>query len=264
MPQSIVQVDAFTNQPFKGNPAAICIMEEPADETWMQQVALEMNLSETAYLYPEDDAYHLRWFTPGAEVELCGHATVAAAHVLWQDGHVAKDAESRFNTRSGLLTARLKDDLISVSFPRESVEPFHDIEGIADALGTEGISWAKNRLGYIVVEVESQAALCEVAPDFSTLKALPHHGYCVTAIADDPDIDFVSRFFAPRLGVDEDPVTGSAHCVLGPWWAEKLGKTSLRAYQASERGGDLHVEIGKGTVTLSGQAVTTMRGELLH
>lgn len=264
MTQSVIQVDAFTNTPFAGNSAAICVMDGPADEHWMQQTAIEMNLSETAYLYPEDDGYRLRWFTPGTEVELCGHATVAAAHVLWQDGHVAEDQICRFHTRSGLLTAKLENTRIQVSFPLETVEPAEDSEEIASALGATIIAWSKNRLGYLVAEVKSETALRAMQPDFSALKSFPFHGYCVTCEADASDIDFVSRFFAPAMGVNEDPVTGSAHCVLGPYWAAKLGKTSFTAHQASTRGGDLQVDIGEDSVTLGGQAVTTMRGELLH
>lgn len=264
MTQSVVQVDAFTNTPFAGNSAAICVMDGPADEHWMQQTAIEMNLSETAYLYPEEDGYRLRWFTPGTEVELCGHATVAAAHVLWQDGHVPKDETCRFHTRSGLLTAKLVDSRIQVSFPLETVEPAEDSEDIASALGATIVAWSKNRLGYLVVEVESESALRAMQPDFSALKSFPHNAYCVTCEADANDIDFVSRVFGPNLGIDEDPVTGSAHCVLGPYWADKLRKKTLIAHQASARSGDVQVEVGEDSVTLGGQAVTTMRGELLH
>ena len=262
MGQKITQVDAFTNTPFGGNPAAICVMESPADERWMQHVAVEMNLSETAYLHPEDDGYRLRWFTPGAEVDLCGHATVAAAHVLWEEGHVPLDGACRFHTRSGLLTATRSNDWIHVEFPFESAESFTDDEGIVDALGVTAVNLAKNRLSYVVVEVDSDSAVRATQPDYNALKKLPYHGYIVTAAG--AEIDFVSRFFAPALGVDEDPVTGSAHCVLGPYWAAKLGKTEMRAFQASARGGDVRVTVNESTVTLAGQAVTTLRGELLQ
>lgn len=261
MGQKITQVDAFTNIPFGGNPAAICVMDGPADETWMQRVALEMNLSETAYLHPEEDGYRLRWFTPAAEVNLCGHATVAAAHVLWEEGHVPLETTCRFHTRSGLLTARRNGDWIEVEFPLESTEAFTDTEGIADALGVNALHFEKNRLGYIVVEVASEAEVANVQPDFGALKRTPYHGFMVTARGD--NADFVSRFFAPALGVDEDPVTGSAHCVLGPYWGKKLGKTVMTAFQASARGGDVRVTVSETTVTLGGQAVTTMRGELV-
>lgn len=264
MGQTITQVDAFTNTPFAGNPAAICVMDGPADETWMQNTAIEINLSETAYLYPERDGYRLRWFTPGAEVDLCGHATVAAAHVLWEEGHVAQEHTCRFHTRSGLLTAARNGDWIEVEFPFETNESFADTEGIADALGVRAINLVKNRLNYILIEVESEQVVRDVQPDFSTLRKCPHHGYIVTAPGDSGDIDFVSRFFAPALGVDEDPVTGSAHCVLGPYWAEKLGKPKMTAFQASARGGDVRVTVNEGSVTLGGQAVTTLRGELLQ
>ena len=261
MGQSIVQVDAFTKERFGGNPAAICVMKTAADEVWMQQVALEMNLSETAYLHPENDGYRLRWFTPGAEVDLCGHATVAAAHVLWEDGYVPKDQDCRFYTRSGLLTARLDGDWIRVEFPMQTVEAFEAPEGLECALGAKVVAWSKNSLGYVVAEVEDESALRAMRPDFSTLKTFPFHGFCVTCRGE--DVDFVSRFFTPALAVDEDPVTGSAHCVLGPYWAAKLGRRDMTAFQASARGGDVRVHVGESSVTLAGQAVTTMRGELV-
>jgi PhzF family phenazine biosynthesis protein len=263
MSQPVVQVDAFTSEKFGGTPAAICVMKEAADEAWMQSVAFEMNLSETAYLHPEGDGYRLRWFTPGTEVELCGHATVAAAHALWEDGYVAKDTECRFYTKSGLLTARLEEDWICVDFPMQTVEPISEPEGLSKALDATVLSWSNNSLGYIVVEVEDEESLRAMTPDFSALNCFNFHGYCVTARGDGADIDFVLRFFAPALGANEDPLTGSAHCVLALYWAEKFGKTELVAYQASVRGGDIRVSVGANLVTLGGQAVITMRGDLI-
>ena len=263
MPQEIVQVDAFTHEPFSGNPAAICILSEPAKEDWMQDLALEMNLSETAYLIREDDGYNLRWFTPAAEVDLCGHATVAAAHVLWEDGHVDPSEECLFNTRSGLLTARTRNGWIEVEFPREDFTEIASPNGLAEALGSTPIRVVENRLSYCLAEVESEEVVRGLRPDIQALKDLPFHGFIVTSRSDSEDLDFVSRFFAPKLGVDEDPVTGSAHCLLGPYWQGPLGKSKLMAYQASARGGYVKVAMNGEKVRLSGQAVTVMRGQLL-
>jgi PhzF family phenazine biosynthesis protein len=258
----IVQVDAFTNRPFAGNPAAVCVEPAPRDEAWMRNVAREMNLSETAFLYPEDSGFHLRWFTPAVEVALCGHATLASAHVLWEDGHLSQGEIARFHTRSGVLTAMQKDGWIEMDFPATPNEAADAPPQLAQALGIEPVYVGRNKFDYLV-EVESEAALRALDPDHSLLRKLSIRGIIVTARAS--DYDFVSRFFAPGSGVDEDPVTGSAHCALGPYWAGKLGKTCFRAFQASARGGEVGVRIPPegGRVILSGQAVTVMHGELL-
>ena len=258
----IVQVDAFTAEPFCGNPAAICVLESEPDAEWMQRLALEMNLSETAYLIPQNTAFKLRWFTPGTEVDLCGHATVAAAHVLWEDGHVAPDRECRFHTRSGELVARRNGRTIAVDFPFEEIESFKLTPALTEILGIRPTRAMKNRLGYILAEVATEDEVRACTPDFAALKHESHHGYIVTAAAMSDGIDFVSRFFAPAMGIDEDPVTGSAHCVLGTYWQERMGKGLFQAYQASARGGDVGVEMLGSRVRLSGQAVTVMRGVL--
>ena len=263
MPQEIVQVDAFSNEPFRGNPAAICVLSESADEAWMQQLALEMNLSETAYLLKQEDGYGLRWFTPAAEVDLCGHATVAAAHVLWEDGHVPLDEACRFHTRSGLLTARRNDSWIEVDFPLEEINEIEVPEGLAEALGVSPKRVVENRLSYCLLEVASEDIVRGATPDMSALKKQPFHGFIVTSSSESPEYDFVSRFFAPALGVDEDPVTGSAHCVLGAYWSERLGTPRFAAYQASPRGGEVRVTMLEDSVRLGGQAVTVMRGTLV-
>jgi predicted PhzF superfamily epimerase YddE/YHI9 len=256
----IVQVDAFTNAPFRGNPAAICVLPRPGDDRWMQSVAREMNLSETAFLHRENDAWRLRWFTPEVEVDLCGHATLAAAHVMWEDGHVPRDQPARFITRSGTLGAESRGEWIELDFPAEVARPADEPAGLFEALGARG-SVARNRMDYLV-EVADEAVVRGLAPDFTRLKrvATPR-GVIVTARAAAP-YDFISRFFAPAAGVDEDPVTGSAHCALGPWWAQKLGKTELLAYQASPRGGVVRVTVRGNRMGLAGQAVTVLRGEL--
>ena len=258
----IVQVDAFTNQPFAGNPAAVCVLPAAPDETWMRNVAREMNLSETAFLVPQDGGYNLRWLTPAVEVALCGHATVAAAHVLWQDGHLLPGAQARFYTKSGLLTADRRGDWIELNFPAKIATASDAPPELLPALGVEHPMFVgKNAFDYLV-EVESEAMLRGLSPDHSTLRKIPVRGVIVTARSATPEFDFVSRFFAPGSGIDEDPVTGSAHTALGPYWAERLGKTEFTAFQASARGGVVRVRLDGDRVILGGQAVTVMTGDL--
>lgn len=255
----IVQVDAFTDRPFAGNPAAVCVLPGPADARWMQHVAMEMNLAETAFLHREDGGWRLRWFTPAVEVDLCGHATLASAHVLWEDGHAPRTEPLRFLTRSGALGAAARDGWIELDFPSEPALPVPAPPHLLEALGVTG-TVAKNRMDYLV-EVADESLVRRLNPDLGRLKLIPSRGVVVTARAAAP-YDFVSRFFGPAVGVDEDPVTGSAHCALGPWWAERLGRTSLVGFQASARGGVVRVEVRGARVGLLGQAVTVLRGEL--
>ena len=262
MSPRIVQVDAFTAEPFAGNPAAVCVLAHAADKRWMQQVAREMNLSETAYLFRQDDAWSLRWFTPAVEVVLCGHATLASAHVLWQDGHLAPDAQARFDTKSGRLTADRKGDWIEMDFPAEPAQPAAPPPSLLEALGSAAKFVGKNRMDYLV-ELESEAAVRALQPDFTRLRSLPVRGVMVTARSAEHGFDFVSRFFAPGSGVDEDPVTGSAHCCLAPYWGAKLGKSEMTGHQVSARGGVVRVRDAGACVILGGQAVTVLRGELL-
>ncbi|MFH1523562.1 MAG: PhzF family phenazine biosynthesis protein [Chloroflexota bacterium] len=262
MTQIIYQVDAFTSQPFAGNPAGVCILPKPADEAWMQAIAREMNLSETAFLVRQADGFDLRWFTPAAEVRLCGHATLASAHTLWQTGTLQSGEQARFHTLSGLLTARQRGEWIEMDFPVRRSQPVEPPAGLAEALGVTPLSIGKDVDDYLI-EVESETIVRELKPDFSRLGKLPTRGVIVTARSADPNFDFVSRFFAPAVGIDEDPVTGSAHCCLMPFWAEKLGKSEMTAFQASARGGIVRVKLAGERVLLSGQAVTVMRGELI-
>jgi PhzF family phenazine biosynthesis protein len=261
--KTIIQVDAFTATPFQGNPAAVCVLEQTVDETWMQLVAREMNLSETAFVLKQEDGFNLRWFTPTTEVPLCGHATLATAHVLWTEGHLAKETSARFHTLSGLLIANLKRDWIELNFPASISETTEVPELLATALGVPLKTVVKNSLGYLV-EVESATTISNLQPNFSLLKTLPISNAIVTSVADqESKYDFVSRFFAPGLGIDEDPVTGAAHCCLAPFWRNKLGKNELLAYQASARGGVVKVNYDGGDrVLLQGQAVTIMRGAI--
>ena len=260
--QSIVQVDAFTSEPFQGNPAAVCVLPGPADAPWMQRVASEMNLSETAFLYKEADGFRLRWFTPATEVDLCGHATLASAHVLWLDGHLPPGEQARFQTLSGLLTADLRGDWIELDFPQEPASPTELPDALLRALGAPAVAVGKNRMDYIV-ELESDAVVRGLTPDFGLLATVPTRGVIVTARSDSPEFDFVSRFFCPQVGINEDPVTGSAHSCLAPYWAERLGKDAMTGFQASTRGGVVRVRLAGDRVKLQGQAVTVLRGELV-
>lgn len=262
MPLSIIQADAFTNKPFAGNPAAVCVLPAARDEAWMKDVAREMNLSETAFLVREGDAFHLRWFTPAVEVALCGHATLASAHVLWECGHLKPDQQARFHTLSGLLTADRRGEWIEMDFPVKADEPADAPPGLREALGVELKYVGRNKFDYIA-EVESEAVVRRLKPNYSMMSELTVRGVIVTARSETGEFDFVSRFFAPGSGVNEDPVTGSAHCCLGPFWAKRLGKTEFLAYQASPRGGVVRVRLNGDRVMLGGQAVTVMRGELL-
>jgi len=258
----ITQVDAFTDKPFAGNPAAVCVLAEPRDERWLQDVAREMNLSETAFLVPRDDGYNLRWFTPAVEVELCGHATLASAHVLWEAGLLPPDEPARFYTKSGLLTAVRRDDWIELNFPAKPVESATPPEGLGRALGAEMKYVGRSQFDYLI-ELDSEETVRELRPDFTLLRTLPVRGTIVTSRAATEGFDFVSRFFAPGSGVDEDPVTGSAHCSLGPFWSPRLGKTTFVARQVSARGGVVRVRLAGERVILAGQAVTVLRGELV-
>ncbi|GJL78600.1 MAG: isomerase [Nitrospinaceae bacterium] len=261
MGAKIIQVDAFTSEPFKGNPAAVCILDEPRDEKWMQHLAEEMNLSETAFLVPDAEAFHLRWFTPTTEVDLCGHATLASAHALWESGILKPEQPARFDTKSGRLTARLKGEWIELDFPANTVEKIQAPKGLLEALGGHGKFTGWDGTDYLV-EVESESQVRALTPDLKALKRFPARGISVTSRADSKDFDFVSRFFAPAAGIDEDPVTGSAHCSLGPFWAIRLGRQELLGYQASSRGGFVRVSLNGGRVLLGGQAVTVFQGEL--
>jgi PhzF family phenazine biosynthesis protein len=265
MSMKIVQVDAFTSKPFAGNPAAVCVMAGPVDKTagekWMRDVAREMNLSETAFLYPENEGYRLRWLTPAVEVDLCGHATLASAHVLWDEGHLDAGAEARFYTPSGLLTCLRKGEWIEMDFPAKLAEAVEAPGQMAEALGTDIVYTGRNQFDYLV-EVKDEGTLRSIQPNHHLLRQLPVRGVIVTARGE--EYDFVSRFFAPGSGIDEDPVTGSAHTALAPFWAERLGKSEMTGYQASARGGVVKVRVEGERVILAGQAVTVLRGELMY
>ncbi len=262
MPIAIAQVDAFTSRPFAGNPAGVCVLREDRDDAWMRNVAQEMNLAETAFLRKRPDGWNLRWFTPAVEIDLCGHATLASAHVLWETNQLPVGETARFHTRSGVLTAVKRGDWIELDFPATPDEPVDAPAGLAESLGLTPRYVGRSRFDY-VVEVDDEDTVRDLRPDFARMKELGGRGVIVTSRAASPDWDFVSRFFAPAAGIDEDPVTGSAHCCLGPFWSRRLNKTSFRARQISPRGGELKVDLEGNRVRLGGQAVTVLRAELL-
>ncbi|MGA8368325.1 MAG: PhzF family phenazine biosynthesis protein [Candidatus Acidiferrales bacterium] len=259
---AVTQVDSFTERPFAGNPAAVCLLAHPQEEMWMQSVAREMNLSITAFFLRRGDDFDMRWFTPTAEVDLCGHGTLASAHVLWEQGHLKPSQPARFHTRSGLLTAEKKGAWIEMDFPAKPSEPVGHFEKLESALGVKAKYMGRSHFDYLV-EVASEEEVRKLRPDFSVLRTLDARGAIVTSRASGAGYDFVSRFFAPRLGIDEDPVTGSAHCSLGPFWKERLGRDGLTGYQASARGGFVRTRCVGDRVHLSGQAVTVLRAELV-
>lgn len=259
----LFHVDAFTDKPFAGNPAAVCLLDGWKEDRWQQSVAAEMNLSETAFLVKQRDHFDLRWFTPTVEVDLCGHATLASAHVLWQQGLVPTGSEIRFSTRSGILKASRRGDQIELDFPLKAESEGPPPPGLVDALGVQPRYVGKGQFDYLL-EVESDDALRRITPDFRKLAGVSARGIIVTSRSSDPAFDFISRFFAPAAGIDEDPVTGSAHCCLGAFWRKRLGKTEFVAYQASARGGIVRVRVTQDRAFLGGQAVTVARGELLH
>lgn len=258
----LLQIDAFTADAFHGNPAAVCLLDRERDDAWMQKVAAEMNLSETAFVLPRDDGFSLRWFTPAVEVALCGHATLATAHALWEEQLLSETDTARFHTRSGLLTASRTNGRIELDFPATKATAAQPPEGLLESLGVSSPLFVGRNVFDYLVEVASEDVVRSLAPDHGSLRKIPVRGVIVTSRGTG-EFDFVSRFFAPGSGIDEDPVTGSAHCCLTPYWSSKLKKAEMTAYQASPRGGVLHVALEGERVRLRGDAITVVRGELL-
>ena len=259
----LLQIDAFTSHAFGGNPAGVCVLDRDVDDVWMQRVAMEMNLPESAFLRARDDgSWSLRWFTPTVEVDLCGHATLASAHALWQEGLLAESDIARFHTKSGLLTAWRDDDRIELNFPATPARETDTPSQLAEALGATPLFVGYNGTD-LLVEVESEAIIESLAPNLAIIATLPSRGVIVTAASARHGVDFVSRFFAPQSGIDEDPATGSAHCTLAPFWAPRLGKTTFHALQLSARRGELQVTLDNDRVRLAGKAVTVLRGDLV-
>jgi PhzF family phenazine biosynthesis protein len=256
-----VQVDAFTSRAFSGNPAAVMVLPSPRDDRWMQQVAQEMNLSETAFLTRRPDgSYDLRWFSPAVEIALCGHATLASAHALWESGQIAPDATAQFHTRSGLLTAARDGRWIELNFPATPEEACDPPPGLAEALGVRPQYVGRTKFDYLV-EVPDEDAVRHATPDFGKLAALAVRGVMITSAASAQDVDFVSRFFAPGSGINEDPVTGSAHAALVPYWTKKLGRHEFTALQASSRSGVLHCRQEGDRALLGGHCHTLIVGQ---
>jgi len=259
----LFSVDAFTDKAFSGNPAAVCILTEPVTDAWMQSVSAEMNLSETAFLEKVGGGeYNLRWFTPKTEVDLCGHATLASAHILWETGECETD-QIIFNTRSGQLTAVRSGDHIELDFPQVQPEAASAPTGLLTALGVKESANVVKAGPDFLVELGSENEIKKLEPDFTKLRSIDMRAAVVTARGDDPEVDFVSRVFAPSAGIDEDPVTGSTHCALGPYWSDKLDKNKFKARQVSKRGGDVGVKLKEGRAILSGKAVTVWAGSLV-
>ncbi len=266
---SVFQIDAFADRPFAGNPAAVCLLDAPRETEWMQRVAAEMNLSETAFVEEraEGDGFNLRWFTPAIEVNLCGHATLASAEALWRSGRLAPTAIARFLTRSGWLTAERKEDeqkkpWIELDFPARQATECAPPPGLLEALGARALWVGRSRDDYLV-EVASEDEVRSLAPDFVRLRTVETRGTTVTTRGTNGRHDFVSRFFAPAAGIDEDPVTGSAHCTLTPFWAARLGRSEMVGFQASRRGGEVRVRLEGDRVRLGGRAITVLEGHLL-
>jgi len=260
----IYQVDAFTDRAFAGNPAGVCLLQQPAEEGWMQSVAAEINLSETAFpVRRADGDFDLRWFTPAVEVELCGHATLATSHVLFSTGILEAHEVARYHTRSGLLEARLVDGMIELDFPANPSEACDTPDGLLEALGLDRAAYVGRSRFDLLVEAESAKVVRKLSPDSAALLGVNVRGVIATAVSDNSEFDFVSRFFCPHVGVAEDPVTGSAHCTLTPYWSEKLDKKAMLAYQASQRGGVVRCTLAGDRVKLAGNAITVLQGELV-
>jgi PhzF family phenazine biosynthesis protein len=258
----LFQVDAFTGTVFGGNPAAVCLLTAPVGTGWMRSVAQEMNLSETAFVEPRAQGYGLRWFTPVAEVGLCGHATLASAHVVYELGLVPDGEPVRFESVSGRLAARRADGLLVLDFPARPAAPAPLPPGLLGALGVTDPVWAGRGEDDFLVVLAHEEDVTGLRPDIAALAAMGSRGVIVTAPASRPGADFVSRFFAPAVGVPEDPVTGSAHCTLAPYWCARLGRPDLTGYQASARGGTVGVRLEGDRVLLSGRAVTVFSAHL--
>jgi predicted PhzF superfamily epimerase YddE/YHI9 len=253
MNNKLYQVDAFSREPFKGNPAAVCLLAQAEPDEWLQSLAAEMNLSETAFLLENKTGWNLRWFTPATEVDLCGHATLASAKVLFETRPELRESPIRFQTRSGELTARWQDGKVELDFPVMRYLPIPINPGVADVLGFQPVK-AVFSGGYYLFEAEDPQLIRDAKPNMAELAKLPMPEVIITAKSGEPSYDFISRFFAPQLGIPEDPVTGSAHCLLTPYWAERLGKLEFTAFQASVRGGELVLQLVEDRVIIIGEA----------
>ena len=263
MKYPIYQVDAFAIKPFKGNPAAVVLLEESRNEQWMQEVAQEFNLSETAFLRPKGPDYELRWFTPTTEVDLCGHATIASAHILYEFGFYDPDETILFHTRSGEISSTFNRGTIEISMPRFKTNPIDAPPLLAQILPNTPVAVAESDNGALIVELADADQVRDFQPNFELINQLDWHDFAITAPGEGTKYDFISRFFSPKTGIPEDPVTGMAHCILGPYWQTKTGKDNFYAYQASNRGGDIWVRLTDTRAFIGGKAVTVLKGEML-
>lgn len=263
MKYPIYQVDAFAIKPFKGNPAAVVLLEENRNDQWMQDVAQEFNLSETAFLRPKGQDYELRWFTPTTEVDLCGHATIASAHILYEVGFYDPDETILFHTRSGIISSTFNRGTIEISMPRFKFNPIEAPAILAQILTHEPVALVESENGVLIAELADTDEVRDFQPRFGLISQLEQHDFAITVSGGGTKYDFVSRFFSPKTGIPEDPVTGMAHCVLGPYWQAKTGKTQFYAYQASKRGGDIWLRLTDDRAFIGGKAVTVLKGEML-
>lgn len=257
------QVDAFAVKPFKGNPAAVFLLESAREDSWLQAVAEEINLPETAFLLPKGHDYQLRWFTPTTEVGLCGHATIASAHILYEFGFYDLDETINFHTRSGIISSTINRGTIELDMPRLSIKASPMPDGLLNILGTEPLATYVTEAKTLIAEMPTAELIRSFVPDFKQIEKLDFEGLAITALSDDPRFDFISRYFSPRDGIPEDPVTGMTHCALAPYWEAKLGKSDFHAYQASSRGGELWLRVTPNRVFVGGKAVTVLAGEML-
>lgn len=258
----IFTVDAFTDRNFAGNPAGVCFLNENIDDGLMKNIAAEMNLSETAFVKEENSEYNLRWFTPKVEVQLCGHATLATAHILWEEGLLSKDTDAKFNTLSGQLVVKNIDGEYEMNFPATKVTDSEYNAELVNALGVEPVYFAESEHNYIA-ELANDDAVFSASPDFNALSKLEKFGTIITSKSSDERFDFISRYFVPAKGINEDPVTGSAHCALGPYWSQKTGNKYFSAHQASIRGGSMKIKLERDRIFLTGKAVTFLKGEIV-
>jgi PhzF family phenazine biosynthesis protein len=261
-PNIIYQVDAFTTEPFKGNPAGVCILKKEPVAVWMQNIAMEMNLSETAFVFPGDDCHEIRFFTPVAEMKLCGHATLSAAHILYETGTVKSNEEIRFSSKAGDLLIMKYYDWITMNFPVYTLEKMPITPEFEKVTGIEPQELYRAGFGWTLALLKSEREVLNISPVFSEMKNSVFGDLIVTAKSEDPEFDFCVRCFAPAVGIDEDPVTGSAHCALAPYWSEKTGKSDLNSHQVSKREGVLKVSLKGDRVEISGQAKTIFRADL--
>jgi len=262
-PQQIIyQVDAFTSIPFKGNPAGVCLLNDEPDAVWMQNIAMEMNLSETAFVFPGKDYLFIRFYTPETEMKLCGHATLSASHILYETGKVKNDEQIRFSSHAGDLIIKKKGDWLTMNFPVYPVDKMEMTTDFKRVTGAEALELYTAGFGWTLALMKNEAEVRNMKPNFSLMKSSEFGDLIVTALSDDPAYDFCVRCFAPGVGIDEDPVTGSAHCALTPFWSGKTGRTDLNSHQVSKREGTLKVSLKDDRVEISGQAKTIFKADL--